>query len=145
MRIINSKKAQASVEYLLVIAGALAILVPFVMVFLSQSRASKMETTRAELEYIGNDLMQQAEYLYNTGGFSKRTLNYQLPNNVISINITPELKELTFYFQGEQRIESISFFSQVPLQSGFTSLNNFTRFVLFNKEGYVMICITDPC
>lgn len=141
----DTHTGQASVEYILVIAGALAILIPFTLVFLMQSQGTTRDTTKAEITYIGNDIITQIEYLYNTGGFSKRTLQHTLPSGVLSVNITPETNELAFYLKGTSQPEIMVFYAQVPIQGQFPNVDNFGNFVLVNKGGYVLLCTTTRC
>ena len=138
-------KAQASVEYLLVIAGTLAILIPFGLVFITQSRDSKIQANQQQIAYIGNDIITQAEYLYNTGGFSKRTLEHQLPSNVVNVTVIPQTRELTFYSEGSTGRQATVFYSKVPINGRFPSVENFGNIVLINKESYVLICTTTTC
>lgn len=83
----SRKKAQAMVEYLMVIAIALLILVPTVIFFSSQTRTVTAEATFAKLDSFGFSLVELIDSMYILGEDSRTTLDINMPQGLQNITV----------------------------------------------------------
>ena len=90
------KKAQASAEYILVLALILLIIVPTIYLFYSHSHKSSEEIKQSQVNKIGTDIIDAAEQVYYLGKPSKTTLDAIMPDGVEKIEIWHN-QEIVFF------------------------------------------------
>ena len=74
--------AQASFEYLLVIALTFVVIVPATYLFYDYSRESSQEIIDAQVTKIGRTIVDMSESIYYSGEGSKTVLDLNMPENV---------------------------------------------------------------
>jgi hypothetical protein len=150
MGTLAGKKAQASFEYMAVLAIGLIILVPFVYLFQQYSSQSVNNIQTTVLRTIGDDIINSAETAYYMGYPSRLTLQENFPSGVQDMSLTADWgahsNQLTFrMYDGKV----LSFFTKVNLRSDITpsyysgGLKNIVLETRNSTEGiYVMIIFT---
>jgi hypothetical protein len=107
-------KAQTSLEYLLVVALTLAIIVPTIYLFYNYSRESSQEIADAQITKIGTGIIDAAKTIFYSGQGSKTTLELNMPDNIQNAVII-DGKELVFNVSTSFGISEIVFFSSVNI------------------------------
>ncbi len=108
-------KAQSSLEYLLVVALTFIIIIPTTYLFYSYSKESTQEIKDAQITKIGTTIIDSAKFIFYSGEGSKTELEFNIPDNVNSVNIFDE-RELVFNIETEFGNSDIVFFSNVPIK-----------------------------
>lgn len=119
--------AQASFEYLAVLALTLIILIPSVYIFYNQSRMSKEEVADSQINSIGKQVIDNAKFVHYSGVGSKITLDVEIPSGVERIYVVRG-RELVFDIDSSIGKTQIVFFSDIaelemtPLISPFGAM-----------------------
>ncbi len=108
------KKAQSSLEYLLVLALTLGILVPTTYLFYNYSKQSGNDIKDSQITRLGKSIIDSAETVFYSGINSKTVLELNVPDNVISAVII-DGRELVFNMTSSLNLTEIVFFSNVNL------------------------------
>ena len=103
--VIAANKAQVSMEYLSVMGISLLLIMPMIIIFYQQSASLQDDITAAQIERIGQELMNAAENVYYLGPPSQQELTIYLPTHYQSgsvggqeMNFTYTLSELTLTY-----------------------------------------------
>lgn len=88
MRFIGSGKAQAAMEYMLIMAIAMLILVPLFSVVSSYTSQSKMDLRINALEDSIKNLADTADMVYSQGYPARMTTEFFVPKGIVYTNIT---------------------------------------------------------
>ena len=78
------KSGQGAFEYILIVAIAMVLIVPGVILFYNYSLKSNDQVLRSQIEMIGNDLMDAAEKVYYIGEYSWQSVRINIPEKVSS-------------------------------------------------------------
>jgi len=109
-------RAQSALEYLMIIAITLAIIVPTTYLFFSYSSESNVEIIYSQINQIGRSMIEVAETVYYSGESSKVILTLNMPENVRGINIIRN-RELVFNITSVVGETEVVFFSAVNISS----------------------------
>lgn len=88
-------KAQTAIEYLMIIALTLGIIVPIAYLFFSYSSESNAQIIDAQITQIGRGIVDTAQSVYFFGEGSKIILEINMPKNVNDVYILSN-RELVF-------------------------------------------------
>lgn len=113
-------RAQMSVEYLLILAFVIAILVPGVLLYYTYSKSSSGNIKEVQLERIGQEMIDTAERAGEQGEGSWLSLDANLPQSVRWINVTGA-DELTILYEGVVGLTEAVFFSDEDLCANTTA------------------------
>lgn len=91
------KRAQASMEYLMMVGVAFMILVPMMYIFYDFTISTREEISLAKLDSIGQKIVNTAEEVYFLGSPSRMTIHYTMPENVKGMEIKGD-DILVFYY-----------------------------------------------
>jgi hypothetical protein len=113
-----ASKAQSALEYLMIIALTLGIIVPTTYLFFRYSVQSNTEIVDAQINQIGRTIMDTAETVYFSGESSKIVLELNMPKNVVDAYILAN-RELVFRINSEIGESEAVFFSTtgIPIVS----------------------------
>ena len=140
------RKGQFSMEYMVVTALVLLLLVGGVYFLYSGVSGTDKSAIEGQLQYIGNSLIDTADKVYFLGELSKTTLTLIFPPDLTGITVEGG-NELVFSYKGERGIEERVFLGRVNLAVNVNYLGRGKRdVVLQSKGGYVGICfLEDVC
>jgi len=112
----KTKKSQAAMEYLIVSAVLIMIILPAVYVFYNYSHTTTKEISLARVNDIGKKIIHTAEQVYFLGEDSKITMIVNMPEDIEDISILPEdtknIYELVFNIAETE----VVFWSDVPIR-----------------------------
>ena len=109
-------KAQTSLEYLMIIALTLGIMVPTTYLFFRYGSESNVKVIDSQINQIGRAIIDTAETVYFSGESSKVILQLNMPENVRDIYIIYE-RELVFNLTTTIGESEAVFFSSVNITS----------------------------
>ncbi len=115
-------RAQSSLEYLLVVALTLAIIVPTTYLFYNYSKESGQEITDAQITKFGRGIIDTAESIFYSGQGSKTVMELNVPDSVGTAVII-DGRELVFNTTTSFGISEIVFFSSVNLTTTGSNCN----------------------
>lgn len=116
------RKGQSSVEYIFIVAFALAIIIPAAVLFYRYSADSQENLAASQITRIGNDIVDSAELMFSVGENSWQTLELTVPNQVQSMTIVYDvsgatnLTEVAIRF-GDGSSSTALFFTPIPLRN----------------------------
>ncbi|MFH1770225.1 MAG: hypothetical protein ABH828_01575 [archaeon] len=79
------KKGQVSMEFLLVTGFAFLLLIPILILFLTQTQDINEDVTAAQVNKLGEELVGSVNNVYYLGEPTKKTINAYIPKYVESI------------------------------------------------------------
>jgi hypothetical protein len=109
-------KAQSALEYLMVVAITLMVIVPATFLFYGYSKESTEQIIYPRIGDIGRSIIDNAETVYYSGEHSKIVMNLDMPAKVNDIYILYN-RELVFEVEGEAGVSELVFFSDVNITS----------------------------
>ena len=125
------RKAQASMEYLLVAGLIVLVILPSIYIFYSYSHRSNEEIRQSQLNKIGRGIVDAAEKVYYLGGPSKTTLDATMPEGIKNMEIWCNQELVFFLADGSE----ISFKSRVNITSEIPNYESRCCYN-FTKEDY---------
>ena len=109
-------KSQSALEYLMIIALTLGIIVPTAYIFFQYSTESNTKILDSQINQIGRSMIDTAETVYFSGQNSKIVLQLNMPESVNTINIINN-RELVFNVTTDIGGGEAVFFSSVSIAS----------------------------
>jgi len=109
-------RAQASFEYLMIVALALGIIVPTAFFFFRYSSDSTSQLADIQLLEVGRTVVNTAERVYYSGSGSKIQIEFTLPEEIVTMYILDH-REIVFNISTPQGIQDIVFYSEVNVTS----------------------------
>ena len=113
------RKAQVSLEYLLIVGLAFAVLIPTSYFFYTYSQSSNEATIRSQINKVGNNFLTTAESSYGLAEGSILTAEATYPRNVKDIYILNKNELIIKYDTGSGVSEAV-FFSSIDLAGNYT-------------------------
>ncbi len=89
------RKAQVAMEYLLIMAFIMIVIIPGIYLFYNYSEKSTEKLVYSQVEQIAHQIIDNAENVYYTGEPSFTTITVKMPENIKEISIQNN-KELVF-------------------------------------------------
>lgn len=109
-------KAQSAVEYLMIVAITLMIIVPTTYLFYTYSRESTEQIVYPQIDDIGSNIINSAESVYYSGEYSKIVIDINMPERINDVYILYN-REIVFDVESEAGSSEIVFFSDVNVTS----------------------------
>lgn len=114
------RKGQISVEYLLIIGLAMAILVPGTMMFYNYSVDSNEKLVASQINRIGKNIMTNAEQMYTIGKDSWITIDVNFPETARSAYTVDNSELVITYSSGRGTTEAV-FFSDIDIRGAYSN------------------------
>ncbi len=127
-------KAQSALEYLMVVALTLMIIVPTTYLFYSYSKQSTDQLIYPQINGIGREIISTAESVYYSGEHSRIVMDINMPEKVNDVYILDE-RELVFEIEGESGNNEMVFFSDVNITSDSDSCTTVKCYVNISSSG----------
>ncbi len=89
------RKAQISMEYLILVGLAMMMIVPSVYLYSERQKSYQSEIVSAQINQAGNMIMDNVKTIYSLGKGSKTIIDINLPVNINNISIIAG-RELVF-------------------------------------------------
>jgi len=118
----GSRIAQASMEYLLVVALTFAIMVPAAYLFYNYSKESGQEITDAQATKIGRNIVDTSETIFYSGKGSKTVIELNVPDNIVAAQII-DGREFVLNISTIFGVSELVFFSAVNMTTDSSKCN----------------------
>jgi uncharacterized protein (UPF0333 family) len=119
----REERAQASIEFLLIVGIATMVLIPAMYFFFIYSEKSQETTRINQIEKLGTDIINKAETVYYYSDPSKMELVETMPDNVKGIGIVNDwgnnINLLIINYSSRGKIQPIVFLSRVNINGSF--------------------------
>lgn len=109
-------KAQSALEYLMIIAITLIIIVPTTYLFSTYSRHSAEQIIYSQINDIGINIINNANFIYQSGEYSKIVMDINMPEKINDVYILYN-RELVFNIESEFGSNEMVFFSNANIVS----------------------------
>lgn len=121
-------KAQASVEYIFIVALALMLIVPGTVIFYQYTQSSQKAIVSSQIYKIGNDIVTSADMMYSVGENSWQT---------VEVNFPASIKEVIVF---TNKVGS-SYQSELVVRHGTDYVSDA---VFFSSHAFMNSTVTDP-
>ena len=106
------RTAQSSLEYMIILAFTLAILVPSIYLFYNYSTDSREQIIDAQVSEIGKKMIENSKFVHYSGQGSRITLDVDMPIGVKKIYVVGK-RELVFELELRTGDSQMVFFSSL--------------------------------
>ena len=113
-------KAQSALEYLMIVAITLMIILPSTYLFYTYSKQLTDEAIYPQINEIGLGIINNAHSVYFSGEYSKIVMDVNMPKKVNDIYILYN-RELIFNVESDIGSSDIVFFSNINITSSSCS------------------------
>ncbi len=113
------KKAQVSMEYLIIVGFVAAITIPLILIFTTHSTEIEEHIISNQANYIASKIVDSAESVYYLGESSKVTFRVQIPRKINAVSIGNN--EVVFYVKKHNGIDEVVKYSNVPINGSISS------------------------
>ena len=131
------KKAQVSMEYMIIIAFVTAIIIPLIVVFTMHSSALNEQVIDNQVNQIANRIIENVESVYYLGNTCKLSFTINIPKNVEDIVISG--REIVFYLKQHNGISEIVRMSTIPMNGTIKHSAGLHNIVIESKGDYIWI------
>lgn len=116
------KRAQASFEYIMLVAVIMVFVVSGVGVIYSYSQRSSDDINFATIEKIGREITESGEKIYYVGGASWETLKFNVPTTVSAIYVINS-NELVIEYDSRGGTSQAVFYSDINMTTPYIAAN----------------------
>jgi uncharacterized protein (UPF0333 family) len=131
------KKAQVSVEYLILFSFIMGISVVLFVVFQSYTQETQDKIRMAQADQISKKIVQVAEEVFYLGEPSKITITVSIPDNVKAVNIGNN--EVFFVLNTQEGDNEIGHISKVNITGTLPTSAGVYEINIESKCGYVEV------
>ena len=110
----RTTKTQSALEYLLIIALVLGIIVPTTYLLFRYTSESNVRIIDSQINQIGRNIIDTAETVYFSGEGSKIILEINMPEGIDNVSILKK-RELVFNITTELGATEVVFFSSTDI------------------------------
>ena len=141
------KQAQAAIEFLLVIALSLVLVIPALTLFFNFTQDTTYEALNGRVSRIGTAMVETTQSVYYYGNEASKVLVVDFPSKVNALEINPQNKhEIIFTLEVPRGTTEAVFYSEIPLQGNFTQdkiTQGPKQFKFENVNGTIMVSELD--
>ncbi|MBI4144802.1 hypothetical protein HY493_01190 [Candidatus Woesearchaeota archaeon] len=130
-------KAQVAMEYLILIGFVMAMLIPLVLLFYSQSADTALQVRSQQVRTIGQEIVEKAETVYYLGEPSRLQFRVFFPESIENVTLTN--KALIFKISTAQGLSDIVVPTSVNLTGDLKTSSGLHLVSVQSKGTYVLI------
>ena len=136
-----TKKAQVSMEYMILVGFLLVVTIPLILVYNTQYRGTNQQIIANQADQLGQKIIDTAESIYYLGQPSKTTIKLYMPQQLEGITITSN--EITFrIFAQRGGIDEVVKLSSVPINGTISNSPGLHYITVQSVGSYVNISST---
>lgn len=128
---------QAAFEYLLITAFGFFLILPIIIIAFTQSASFSSDVTSAQIQKVGNQIIDGVNAVYYSGAPAKKTLKLYLPEGVTSIAITNST--IQFTVQGSGGAYQYAVFADTNMTGSIATFSGIHRLTITAQEEDVLI------
>lgn len=135
----NSRRAQTSIEYLLLVGFITFIIIGILGIAFIYSASIKDRIKIIQMNNFANKIISASESVFYAGDPSKTTISTYLPEGVESININSAEDLLIISLQSSSGTSTTAFSSNVPISGSLTISSGLKRIEIKAESGQATI------
>ena len=131
------RKAQISMEYMIIVGFVTAVTIPLILIFSIHSAEMNENIISNQVDHIASKIVDSAESVYYLGNSSKVTFQVRIPKNVDSISLGNN--EVVFYVKQRNGIDHVVKFCSVPVNGSISYEPGIHNIIIESKGDYVWV------
>jgi hypothetical protein len=131
------KRAQVSMEYLIIVGFVAAITVPLILIFNTHSTEMNEQIIANQIDNIASKIVDSAESVYYLGESSKLTFRVQMPKKINAVSIGNN--EVVFYVKKLGGVDHVVKYSTVPINGSISVKSGTYNVVVESRGDYVWV------
>ena len=131
------RKAQISMEYLIIVGFVAAITIPLIIIFTTHSTEINEHIISNQADTIASRVVDSAKSVYYLGESSRVTFRVYMPKKVTGITIGNN--EVVFYIKKLNGIDEIVKYCPVPINGTISYTTGIHDIVVESKGDYVWV------
>jgi uncharacterized protein (UPF0333 family) len=135
-----SRKAQVSMEYMILVGFLVVITIPLILVYNTQYKGTNIQIIANQADQLGQKIVDTAESVYYLGQPSKTTLKVYIPQQIE--NITVGDNEITFRVIVNKGTDDVVKMSNVPISGTLKATPGMHYITVQSVGSYVNISST---
>lgn len=128
---------QAAFEYLLITAFGFFLIIPIIIIAFSQSATFSSDVTSAQIQKVGNQIVDGANAVYYSGPPAKRTLKIYFPEGITNVEVANST--IQFTVQGSGGAYQYAVFADTNMTGSIGTFSGIHRITLTAQEEDVLI------
>ncbi len=133
----RDKKAQVSVEYLVIVGFVAVIVIPMLLIFYTYADRTEDEVISNQVNKIGLKVSDAAEAMYYLGEPSRTRVRAYFPKNINTITVGNN--ELVFIIHTKEGEDDIVLYTPVPIQGSLDVHSGYHNINVRSRGSYVEI------
>ena len=131
------KKAQASVEYLVIVGFVAVIVIPMIIIFYTYAGRTEDQIISNQLQKIGLTIGDSAEAMYYLGEPSRTRLRAYFPKNIQEVTVGNN--EIVFVVRTKQGDNHVVIYTVIPVSGSMNAHSGYHNINIESKGSYVEI------
>lgn len=131
------KSGQIAMEYLILVGFVLAVIIPLIIIFYTESGSINLQIRSQQVRAIGEQVVDKAESAYYLGEPTKINLKVRMPEGIG--NITVAGRALVFRLGNDLVPNDVVIPSDVNISGSITKTSGVIYISVENKGNYVLI------
>jgi uncharacterized protein (UPF0333 family) len=135
--IVRNRKAQISMEYLVIVGFVAVLVIPMLIIFYSYADRTEDEIVSNQVQKIGLKIGDSAEAMYYLGEPSRTRIKAYLPKNIR--NITIGNNEILFIVNTKDGLDHIVIYTPIPIQGSIDEHSGYHNIIIKSRGSFVEI------
>ncbi|MBW2964810.1 hypothetical protein KY363_05090 [Candidatus Woesearchaeota archaeon] len=136
-KIVLSRRAQVSMEYLVIVGFVVVIVIPMVLIFYTYSDRTEDQVITNQINKIGLKIGDASEAVYYLGEPSRTRIRAYFPKNIN--NVTIGNNEITFIVHTKDGDDHIVIYTAVPVSGSLDTHAGYHNINVKSMGDYVEI------
>ena len=136
-KIVLARKAQVSMEYLVIVGFVAVIVLPMILIFYTYADCTEDEIISNQVQKIGLKIGDSAEAVYYLGEPSRTKIRSYFPKKISNISIGSN--EITFIVNTKEGVDHIVIYTQVPVSGSLDTHSGYHNINIRSRGSYVEI------
>jgi uncharacterized protein (UPF0333 family) len=131
------RKAQVSMEYLVIVGFVAVIVIPMMLIFYTYADRTEDEIISNQVQKISLKVSDAAEAMYYLGEPSRTRIRTYFPKNIDSITIGNN--EIVFILHTKEGLDHIVIYTPIPVQGSLDTHSGYHNINIRSRGSYVEI------
>lgn len=131
------KKAQISMEYIVIVGFVAVLVIPMLLIFYTYADRTEDEIISNQMQKIGYTISDSAEAMYYLGEPSRTKIRAYFPKNIR--NITIGNNEIVFNVNVKEGTDQVVVYTPIPIQGDLDEHSGYHSIKIRSKGTYVEI------
>ena len=133
----RGRKAQVSMEYLVIVGFVAVLVIPMIILFYSYADRTEDEIISNQIQKISLKVSDSAEAMYYLGEPSRTRVRAYFPKNIN--NITIGNNEILFIVNTKNGLDHIVIYTPIPIQGTLDTHSGYHNINVRSRGGYIEI------